>query len=67
MVWGPQTFTLSSALTVSQPRQTHLAAEAVRQSAGVSAQAGVKVARQRSAEPPVAGRLGGLCVSVSNM
>ena len=52
-----QTLTLSSALTGSQPRQAHLPDEAVTQSALVSAHTGDQVARQRSAETPVAGDL----------
>ena len=60
--------TLSSALTASQPRQAHLPGEAVTQRAEGSSQTVSQVARQRSAEPPVSGKLaatGVLCELIS--
>jgi hypothetical protein len=54
---GFQPLTLSSALTASQPSQSHCSAEAVTQRAEGSAQSLSQVARQRSAELPVAGDL----------
>jgi site-specific DNA recombinase len=63
-----QPLTLSSALTASQPRQAHLPGEAVTQRAEGSSQTVSQVARQRSAEPPVSGKLaatGVLCELIS--
>ena len=49
-----QPLTLSSALTESQPSQSHCSAEAVTGRAVVSTETGSQVVRQRSAEPPAA-------------